>query len=110
MKLGWYQFKTFVVKQYEHYERVENGDMNWIIPKKFAAFMGPLDQRNSKQRYGHHPNKYVQIFKDIDVGRVIRLNDTLYDKKTLTNNGIAHDDLFFIDGSTPPDQIVSSFM
>jgi cell division cycle 14 len=43
LKLGWYQFKSFNVKEYEYYERVENGDMNWIIPKKFAAFMGPIE-------------------------------------------------------------------
>jgi hypothetical protein len=29
------------VDDYEHYERVENGDMNWIIPNKFLAFSGP---------------------------------------------------------------------
>ena len=35
---------------------------------------------------------------------------TSYNKDTFTNNGIAHDDLFFIDGSTPPDKIVADFM
>jgi cell division cycle 14 len=34
------------VKDYEHFERVENGDINWIIPGKFAAFMGPVDRRD----------------------------------------------------------------
>jgi cell division cycle 14 len=29
------------VEEYEHYERVENGDMNWIIPGKILAFSGP---------------------------------------------------------------------
>jgi len=84
--------------------------MNWIIPKKFAAFMGPIEQRNAKQRYGHHPSKYAEIFKNVGVGRVIRLNDPLYKKEAFTNNNIAHDDLFFIDGSTPPDKIVHDFM
>jgi cell division cycle 14 len=27
------------------YERVENGDLNWIIPNKFMAFMGPIEKR-----------------------------------------------------------------
>ena len=40
---GWYNFKLFNVKEYEHYEKVENGDLNWIIPGKFMAFMGPVD-------------------------------------------------------------------
>lgn len=43
LKHGWYNFRTFNVKEYEHYEKVENGDLNWIIPGKFLAFMGPVD-------------------------------------------------------------------
>jgi cell division cycle 14 len=45
MKHDWYNFKTFNVKEYEHYERVENGDLNWIVPGKFMAFMGPVEKR-----------------------------------------------------------------
>jgi cell division cycle 14 len=41
MKLGWYNPKTFKVKDYEEYERVDNGDLNWIIPGKFIAFSSP---------------------------------------------------------------------
>mmetsp|Transcript_18767 Transcript_18767/g.28857 ORF Transcript_18767/g.28857 Transcript_18767/m.28857 type:complete len:96 (-) Transcript_18767:759-1046(-) len=41
MKLGWYSFKTFDNKEYEYYEKLDNGDLNWIIPNKFVAFMGP---------------------------------------------------------------------
>jgi len=43
VRFGWYDFRTFNVKEYEHYERVENGDLNWIIPGKFVAFMGPIE-------------------------------------------------------------------
>ena len=102
--------KTFNVKEYEHYERVENGDCNWIIPGKFMAFMGPIEKRDAQQRYGHHPNKYVEIFKKFGVKRVIRLNEQKYDKSYFTDKGIQHNDLFFIDGSTPPDEIVEGFM
>ena len=52
IKFGWYQFKTFNVKEYEQYERVENGDLNFIIPNKFVAFMGPIEKREPNQRYG----------------------------------------------------------
>jgi cell division cycle 14 len=40
---SWYDFRTFEVKQYEHYEKVEHGDLNWINPGKFMAFMGPIE-------------------------------------------------------------------
>jgi len=40
---------------------------------------------------------------------VIRLNESKYDAIHFTKNKIAHNDLFFVDGSTPPDEIVSKF-
>jgi len=110
IKFKWYEFKTFNVKEYEWYERVENGDLNWIIPGKFMAFMGPIEKRDANQRYGHHPNKYIEIFNKFGVSRVIRLNEEKYNKKYFTDKGINHNDLFFIDGSTPPDSIVTDFM
>jgi len=74
------------------------------------AFMGPIEKRDATQRYGHHPNKYVEIFRKFGVKRVVRLNEDKYNKKFFTNNSIEHNDLFFIDGSTPPDQIVEDWM
>lgn len=56
---GWYNFRTFNIKDYEYYERVENGDLNWIIPGKFVAFMGPLDRKEQGQRSGITPEQYV---------------------------------------------------
>jgi cell division cycle 14 len=44
------------------------------------------------------------------VSRVVRLNEEKYDRRTFLDNGIDHNDLFFIDGSTPPDHIVKDFM
>jgi len=43
---NWYNFREFKVKDYESHERLENGDLNWIIPDKFAAFMGPIEVRD----------------------------------------------------------------
>lgn len=40
-QLGFFNFEDFCVKEYEHFERVENGDLNWIVPGKFIAFCGP---------------------------------------------------------------------
>ena len=41
VKLGWFNLKTFNLRDYEYYEKIENGDMNWVIPGKFLAFSGP---------------------------------------------------------------------
>lgn len=59
IKLGWYNFKEFDNKEYEYYEKVENGDLNWIIPGKFIAFMGPLDNINKFERRGNTPEDYI---------------------------------------------------
>lgn len=40
-RLGFFNFQDFRVEEYEYFERVENGDLNWIIPGKFIAFCGP---------------------------------------------------------------------
>lgn len=111
LKKGWYDFTRFNVKEYEHYEKVENGDLNWIIPGKFLAFMGPVDRVPGEVKtYGHSASSYVNIFKHLNVTKVVRLNDPKYDQKAFTNNGIEHEDLIFVDGSVPPQQIVDRFV
>lgn len=42
IKLKWFDVRKFNLRDYEFYERVENGDLNWIVPNKFIAFSGPL--------------------------------------------------------------------
>ena len=38
---GFFDFEDFDCEEYEHYEKVQNGDFNWLVPKKFLAFCGP---------------------------------------------------------------------
>ena len=45
MKLGWFDFKKFDNLEYEHYENIDNGDINSIIPKKMFAFSTPSDTK-----------------------------------------------------------------
>jgi cell division cycle 14 len=87
---------------------VENGDLNWTIPNKFIAFMGPVD--NKKESRGNSPDDYLQVFKHFGVSHVVRLNEPKYDKSKFTKHGFKHTDLFFIDGSTPSDAIVNEFL
>lgn len=44
-QLGWLNFENFNVQEYEYYERVENGDLNVIVPGRFVAFSGPAARR-----------------------------------------------------------------
>ena len=44
MRLGWFDFKKFDIMEYEHYEKIENGDLNWVIPNKMVAFSSPYEK------------------------------------------------------------------
>jgi len=56
---GWYTLREFDNKEYEYYEKVENGDLNFIIPNKFIAFMGPVDQQAALKRGANSPEDYL---------------------------------------------------
>ena len=106
--LGWYNYSTFDVQEYQFYEKVENGDLNWILPGKFIAFSGPL---NVTDKYGSFtPDDYVPIFKKLGVQLVVRLNKAQYERQKFVKAGINHLDLYFLDGTPPPDDIVDKFL
>jgi cell division cycle 14 len=79
MKLGWYSLSTFNVAEYQYYEKVENGDLNWIIPGKFLAFSTPVGGARPGQDMSFPPDFYVSIFKKLGVTMVVRLNNKEYD-------------------------------
>ncbi|XP_061875556.1 dual specificity protein phosphatase CDC14B isoform X4 [Colius striatus] len=111
LQYGFLDFNTFDVNEYEHYERAENGDFNWIIPNKFIAFSGPHSRSKIENGYPHHaPEAYFPYFRKHKVTTIIRLNKRLYDAKRFTDAGFEHFDLFFADGSTPSDTIVKTFL
>ncbi|XP_070343021.1 dual specificity protein phosphatase CDC14A isoform X9 [Equus asinus] len=108
---GFFDFETFDVDEYEHYERVENGDFNWIVPGKFLAFSGPHPKSKIENGYPlHAPEAYFPYFKKNNVTAIVRLNKKIYEAKRFTDAGFEHYDLFFIDGSTPSDNIVRRFL
>lgn len=40
--LGHFKLDKFNPEKYAFYDKIEHGDLNWIIPGKFVAFSGPL--------------------------------------------------------------------
>ncbi|XP_014346267.1 dual specificity protein phosphatase CDC14AB isoform X1 [Latimeria chalumnae] len=108
---GFFDFENFDVDEYEHYERVENGDFNWIVPRKFLAFSGPHPKSKIENGYPlHPPEAYFPYFRKHNVTTIIRLNKKIYDAKRFTDAGFEHYDLFFVDGSTPNDAIMRRFL
>jgi len=111
IKLKWFDMKLFNLRDYEYFEKVENGDLNWILPGKFVAFSGPSGTKRDANGYIRFtPDDYVPIFKKIGVTMVVRLNNKQYDEEIFKVNGIKHKDLIFPDGSCPSDEIIAEFL
>ncbi|XP_046862872.1 dual specificity protein phosphatase CDC14A-like isoform X2 [Xenia sp. Carnegie-2017] len=111
MQNQFFDFETFDVEEYEHYERVENGDFNWIVPGKFLAFSGPHNKSRLLNGYPlHSPESYIPYFRKHGITTIVRLNKKMYEAKRFTDAGFDHYDLFFNDGSVPTDSIIRRFL
>ena len=49
---GFFNFDDFDCEEYEHYEKVQNGDFNWLVPSKFMAFCGPHPHSKVRSKHG----------------------------------------------------------
>ncbi|EEC45388.1 predicted protein, partial [Phaeodactylum tricornutum CCAP 1055/1] len=110
--LGFYDEKSFDVEEYEHFEQVENGDLNWIVKDKILAFAGPSFERHvSPEGYCTlAPADYIPYFQRKKVELVVRLNKKLYHEQDFEQAGIRHMEAFFIDGSCPPMRILQQVL
>lgn len=102
IKLGWFNYKTYNIQEYEFYEDIENGDLNWILPGKFVAFCTPMSGTGRDQNLSLE--EYTKIFRQINVTTVVRLNNPQYDSNKFKQAGIIHYDLEFEDGSCPDEE------
>ncbi|XP_046973591.1 tyrosine-protein phosphatase cdcA-like isoform X1 [Vanessa cardui] len=105
--LRFFNFQDFNYDEYERWDRVHGGDLNWIVPGKFLAFIGPVEYSGY---FYHPPEIYLSYFLESNVKIVVRLNKKLYDAKVFTDAGIEHCNLFFPDGSCPPQHILFKFL
>ncbi|CAI5441488.1 unnamed protein product [Caenorhabditis angaria] len=111
LKHGWLDFSDFDYQEYEYYEKVENGDFNWIIPDKILSFCGPHNESRIDDGYPYHaPSLYFEYFRARGISTIVRLNAKNYDANKFIRAGFDHVDLFFVDGSTPSDEIVEKFI
>lgn len=111
MRIRWFDPNTFDVACYEFYEKVEHGDMNWVMPDKFLAFAGPSATPIDPDGFpAFTPEDYVPIFKSGGISLVVRLNKKQYDRRRFTDHGLKHVDLYFLDGSCPSREIINKFL
>ncbi|KAL2915651.1 cell division control protein 14 [Polyrhizophydium stewartii] len=182
LTIGLLDLENFDLEEYEFYEKVENGDFNWIT-SKFLALASPKDdpptfqvqqpmqtyqqqQPSSQQQqsqggaisggvsvsnffYGnggfylagqqgqqgqqtragqpqpqqqqqpgakrklfsaYSMDNLVRYMQDKGIKTIIRLNNKTYDKRKILEGGIEHIELYFPDGTTPPDGILKRFL
>ncbi|KAL2264402.1 hypothetical protein VTK26DRAFT_4870 [Humicola hyalothermophila] len=122
--------ETFDLDEYERFERVEQGDFNWITPD-FLAFASPQSSPAARTPEGTegwdalpktlaavdaHPT-LAQPFKNVlrhfterNIGLVVRLNSVLYNASYFEALGIQHVDMIFEDGTCPPMSMVRKFV
>ncbi|KNC52701.1 uncharacterized protein AMSG_12182 [Thecamonas trahens ATCC 50062] len=111
MQYGWFSLDSFDVESYDKYQRVEGGDMNWIVPNRFLAFSGP----HAANTYDHGyrlltPEDYIPYFKANGIDTIVRFNKAVYDKSRFESRGFKFVDLYYIDGGLPTDAIIDAFM
>ena len=157
LTVGLLHIEDFDIEEYDFYEKVENGDMNWLCDK-FLALASPKDDetviKQQQQRqmmmqqqsgfssytanlfssvvgYGNRsllPSQtkitstgktllsayvmgdLIKVLKEKGVVSIVRLNNNVYDKTKFIEAGIEHIELYFPDGSTPPDGILKKFL
>lgn len=75
---GFFNFDDFDLNEYDKYEKLKFGDLNWIVPDKFIAFIGPSTESG---RPYHQPETYIDYFLKNNVAAIVRLNRACYDAK-----------------------------
>jgi len=98
----------FDANEYEHFEQVENGDLNWIVQNKILAFAGPQNTKviTPEGFCMLTPSDYIPYFVKSNVKLVVRLNKKCYDESEFENAGIRHVEHYYLDGSCPPLRIL----
>ena len=128
IQCGLCDFSEFNLDDYEYYEKVENGDWNWITPN-FIAFASPVDpnwikkQKEKNDQASPSPSRHalerklpqpflncLDYFEQRNIKLVVRLNNELYDRQMFVDRSIDHVELYFDDGTNPTDEIVRKFI
>ncbi|KAI9338105.1 dual specificity protein phosphatase [Zopfochytrium polystomum] len=165
LQIGLVNLENIDPDEYEFYEKVENGDLNWLTDK-FIAMASPkedppgsvqsaissyaMQQQTSTyngivssgynavasivSRVGYpasatagsttsqasggkkvfmpayRMDDLIRHLKGKGVTTVVRLNNKIYDRKKFVDAGIEHVELYFPDGTTPPDGILKRFL
>lgn len=110
----WFVYSKFDLEKWLFLQKLENGNMTWIIPGKLLAFASPysFDALPGRPEVKvATAQTVISIFQreDMKINNVIRLSKKFYDEKEFIDAGIKHTELYFPDGSIPPDRVIEKF-
>mmetsp|Transcript_25615 Transcript_25615/g.38267 ORF Transcript_25615/g.38267 Transcript_25615/m.38267 type:complete len:410 (-) Transcript_25615:1756-2985(-) len=100
---------VFNLAEYEHFECVEHGDLNWIVHplhgtrEGICAFAGPHYEASATPE-GYvtlSTDSYIDYFLKKNVKLVLRLNKKMYDENDFIERDINHAQHIYTDGSVP---------
>ncbi|RFU28776.1 hypothetical protein B7463_g7566, partial [Scytalidium lignicola] len=127
---GFCALPQFDLEEYERFERVDQGDFNWLTPD-FLAFASPQHSPvaaiptssplfatlpSTPEAVDAHPTlptpfkNVLKHFSERNIGLVVRLNSELYCPSFFTALGIEHLDMIFDDGTCPSLNVVRKFI
>lgn len=127
---GFCALPQFDLEEYERYERVDQGDFNWLTPH-FLAFASPQHSPvapiakssplfealpstlSAVQAHPTLPQPFKNVlthFSERNIGLVVRLNSELYSPSYFEALGIQHLDMIFDDGTCPTLATVRKFI
>ncbi|XP_020945799.1 dual specificity protein phosphatase CDC14A isoform X11 [Sus scrofa] len=118
-KLKSYSLSRKKIVHYTCFDQQKRANAAFLIGAYAGCFLWKLHLQshhprlfagNQKGYPLHAPEAYFPYFKKHNVTAVVRLNKKIYEAKRFTDAGFEHYDLFFIDGSTPSDNIVRRFL
>lgn len=109
IKKGWFNVDRFDPDSYNFFSRQINGGFNWIIPGKLLGFPSPLDLEEATIKRPA-ASQYAEMFKQMNVKRVVRLCEVYYDKEEFLKRGIILNDKPFEDGSNPTISLVNDIV
>ena len=111
------QWGSINLDEYFQYDDPLNGDLHEVVPGKFVAFMGPKDLGGAEfyddaiqRTRSFSPKYYIDIFRELGVSTVVRLNEPQYNSADFTSAGLQHFDLPFNDCTAPPPDVVMRFL
>lgn len=114
MENKWFDYSKFDLEKWTFLSKLENGNMTWIIPGKLLAFASPysFDALPGRPEIKvANAQAVISIFQrdDMKVNHVIRLSKKFYDENEFIQAGIKHTELYFPDGTIPPDRVIDKF-